>query len=142
MNPRNDTLAHLISYLGQHTVEFLRAAAIACSVDLPEDPPDTPVPSDVRHHLFMVLKEALTNIVRHAGARRVRMQVELTASGLRICVQDDGRSFAHVPDDALADGLRNMRQRIESLGGCFRIEAEPGQGTLLEFTVPLRTRVG
>jgi signal transduction histidine kinase len=137
VNPRNDTLPHLISYLGQHAVEFLRAAGIACAVDLPDNPPESAVPSDVRHHLLLVLKEALTNIVRHSGARSVRLRVELPAGQIKVNVQDNGRSFAQAPDDALADGLRNMRQRIEALGGQFRIETKPGEGTRLEFTVPL-----
>jgi signal transduction histidine kinase/streptogramin lyase len=139
VNPRNDTLPNLISYLGQHSVEFLRAARIACQIDLPEDPPEEPVPSDVRHHLFMVLKEALTNIVRHSGARQVWLQVQLPLGGLRINVKDDGCSFTQMPDNATADGLRNMRQRIESVGGDFRIHTELGSGTRLEIFVPRRT---
>jgi signal transduction histidine kinase len=137
INPRNDTLPHLISYLGQHSVEFLRAAGISCSVDLPETPPELVVPSDQRHHLFLAVKEALTNVVRHSGARTVTLRVQLEGSLLLLEIGDDGRGFSQVPDDALADGLRNMRQRIESLGGRFHLDSRPGEGTRLRFELQL-----
>jgi signal transduction histidine kinase len=138
INPRNDTLPNLISYLGQHAVEFLRAAGIACLVDLPDNPPDIPVASAVRHHVLLVVKEALTNIVRHSGARTVRLLVVTEGEQLRLTIADDGAGFAHTPDDALADGIRNMRQRITSLGGTFQLESKPDSGTTIEVELHIQ----
>jgi len=135
INPRNDTLPNLISYLGQHAVEFLRAGGIQCQVDLPDHPPEHPVNSDVRHHLFLVVKEALTNVVRHSGARTVNLRVTIEGAVLHLVIEDDGRGIERMPDDALADGVRNMRQRITSIGGDFRIESSNGAGTRIELRV-------
>lgn len=135
INPRNDTLPHLISYVGQHAVEFLRAAGIACQVDLPDDPPDVQVASDVRHHVFLAVKEALTNVVRHSSARVVRLRATIEAGELRLVIEDDGCGFDAKPDDGLADGIRNMQQRMGSVGGSFRIESKAGKGTHLELAV-------
>jgi signal transduction histidine kinase len=137
INPRNDTLPDLISYLGQHAVEFLRAAGIACLVDLPDNPQDIPVASAVRHHVLLVVKEALTNIVRHSGARTVRLQIATDGGQLRLTIADDGSGFAHAPDNALADGIRNMRQRISSIGGTFQLESKPGSGTTIAVALPI-----
>jgi len=58
VNPRNDTLAHLIDYTGQFALDYLRVANIRCRLDFPEQPPMREVTTDVRHNLFLVVKEA------------------------------------------------------------------------------------
>lgn len=138
INPRNDTLPHLISYLGQHTVEFLRAAGVRCQIELPDDPPEMEVASDVRHHVFLVLKEALTNIVRHAQARTVRIEIRCALDSLQISLDDDGCGFAPPAGDSQGDGLRNMRRRMAAVGGEFALESKPGTGTRLQLKVTLR----
>jgi signal transduction histidine kinase len=136
VSPRNDSLPHLVSYVGQFAVNFLRTAEINCRLDLPIDPPPLPVGAEVRHHLLLAVKEALTNVVRHAGAREVRMRVEFDEHRIAFVVEDDGRGFTVVADAAGADGLRNMRQRMEQIGGIFRLDTGPGRGTRLTLGIP------
>ena len=138
VNPRNDTLAHLVDYLGQFTLDFLRAPGIRCRLDLPEHPPDLNVPADIRHNLFLAVKEALNNIVKHAEAREVRLGVDVSNGKLRVVVTDDGQGFERPPQDAWADGLRNMRQRMAEIGGDCAIESHAGKGTTIRFDVPWR----
>lgn len=139
VNPRNDTLPHLVDYLGQFTLDFLRGApGIRCRLDLPEHPPELNVPADIRHNLFLAVKEALNNIVKHAGANEVRLGVEVSDSKLRVTVTDNGHGFDQPPQDAWADGLRNMRQRLAEIGGECAIESRSGQGTTITFDVPWR----
>src|SRR5207244_2662004 len=83
VNPRNDNLPHLISYLGQFAVSFLRTAEIACRLELPENPPRRPVSAEIRHNLFLAVKETLTNVVRHAQAHEVRMTIALVGQACR-----------------------------------------------------------
>ena len=90
VNPRNDTLAHLINYIGQFAVEFLKTAEIRCRIDLPERPPRCIVPAAARHNLFMAVKEALNNIVRHSNATEVNLRIAITPDWLEICVEDNG----------------------------------------------------
>jgi signal transduction histidine kinase len=138
VNPRNDTLPHLVDYLGQFTLDFLRAPGIRCRLDLPEHPPALNVPADIRHNLFLAVKEALNNIVKHAGATEVRLGVDVSNGKLRVMVRDDGHGFEQSPDNAWADGLRNMRQRMGEIGGDCAIESHAGQGTTITFDVPWR----
>lgn len=105
---------------------------------MPDAPPDVEVASDVRHHVFLVVKEALTNVVRHAGARAVRFQVTIAGDLLRVAVADDGCGFEHITDDALADGLRNMRQRMAMVGGKFAVSSRSGAGTRIQIELPFR----
>ncbi len=137
INPGNDTLPHVISYLGQYAVEFLRTAEIRCVVDLPDDPAEVLVASSVRHHLMLGIKEALTNVVRHAHARTVNLQATFANGTLQVVIDDDGCGLAVTPERSEGDGLRNMRQRMEAVGGTFEIKPKDGPGTRLRFRVTL-----
>jgi signal transduction histidine kinase/ligand-binding sensor domain-containing protein len=136
VNPRNDTLAHLIDYAGQFAVDFLRAAGIRCRLDLPEQPPARELSTDLRHNLFLVIKEALNNVAKHAHASEVWLRASVTPQALEVVVEDNGCGFDKVADNSVSDGLRNMRQRMEDIGGQCRIESKPGAGTKVFVHLP------
>jgi signal transduction histidine kinase len=125
-----------MNYIGEFAVEFLQTAGIRCRVDLLTNPPQRLVPSEVRHNLFLAIKEALNNIVRHANASEVRLRAAVTSDSFSIIVEDDGRGFGDATDNALADGLRNMRQRMSEIRGEFHIESRPGAGTCVHLWYP------
>jgi signal transduction histidine kinase/ligand-binding sensor domain-containing protein len=134
INPRNDTLRYVVDYISQFAVEFLHAADISCRVDLPDHTPNLLVSPEARHNLFLVVKEALNNIVRHAHGSEVQLQIAATEEKIAIVIQDNGKGFEQVPDNASADGLRNMRQRMDEIGGRFDLDTKPGRGTRVTFS--------
>lgn len=136
VNPRNDTLPQLIDYIGQFAMEFLQTAGIPCRVDLPDHPPHRPVSTDVRHNLFLVVKEALNNVARHSGAREVSLRVAASEQQLEVGIQDNGRGFHPASVNGSSNGLQNMRQRIAELGGRFEVESSPQNGTRILLHVP------
>ena len=136
INPRNDTLPHLINYIAKFAVRFLHAADIRCRLDLPEHPPELAMTADVRHNLFLVVKEALNNTVRHGHASEVWLRINVGDEALEISVEDNGCGFEGATEDADADGLRNMRQRMNEMGGQFVLESRPGAGTRISFRLP------
>jgi signal transduction histidine kinase/ligand-binding sensor domain-containing protein len=142
VNPGNDVLPHLVDYLGQFAADFLRAADLRCRIDFPENPPPLPVAPDVRHNLFLVVKETLNNIVRHARASEVRLELTLADEALRLTIEDDGCGAAEGAEGAFAHGLKNMRQRMSDLGGRCDIERHPGAGTRVTIFLPLRVTGG
>jgi ligand-binding sensor domain-containing protein/two-component sensor histidine kinase len=129
INPRNDTLRYMVDYISQFAVEYLHAANIPCRVDLPDTIPNRMVSPEARHNLLLIVKEALSNIARHARAGEVLLRVATSEREVVITIQDDGCGFNNAPDNASSDGLRNMRQRIEEIGGRFELESHPGKGT-------------
>ena len=138
LNPNNDTLAHFLDYAGQYGVDFLSAAKVRCRIDFPLMPPARVFDADVRHELFLVIKEALHNIVKHAHASEVWLRASVTDTGLKMSIEDNGHGFAHAPDDALADGLRNMRERLKAIGGFCTIEGRPRVGAKVAIVMPWR----
>ena len=138
VNPRNDTLTQLVDYTGQFALDYLASAGVRCRLDFPEQMPEREVPTDLRHNLFLVVKEALNNVVKHAQAREVSLRLSSTDRRLHIEIEDDGRGFGQSPDAPGADGLRNMRQRMADIGGECRIESRVGGGTkiMVEYCWP------
>ncbi len=136
VNPRNDTLVHLIDYAGQFATDYLRDAGIRCLLDVPDQTPAREVPANVRHNVFLVIKEALQNIVKHARATEVWLRISAHPGGLQITVEDNGRGFDRPPEDAWADGLHNMRQRLTEVGGTCRIQSQVGSGTAITIDLP------
>jgi signal transduction histidine kinase/streptogramin lyase len=135
VNPGNDLFTHLVHYIGQYAMEFLGAANIRCRVDFPDPLPAHPVLPDVRHNLFLVVKEALNNIVRHAHASEVWLRATVSDATFTLCVEDNGRGFAGEPSATGADGLNNMRRRIADIGGQLEIASTPGAGTRLSIVL-------
>ena len=138
INPRNDTLRYLVDYISQFVVEFLHAANIRCRVDLPDKFPDRTVSPEARHNLFLVVKETLNNIARHSQASEVQFRVTATENQLLVTVEDNGRGFNGAPANAGGDGMRNMRQRMEEIGGQFHLESKPTTGTRVFFSYQYR----
>lgn len=136
VNPRNDTLAHLVDYSGQYATGYLRAAGVRCLLDVPEELPACEVSADVRHNLFLVIKEGLQNIVKHSRATEVWLRVNTSAKTLRVILEDNGCGFKQEVADPRADGLRNMRERVAEIGGECRIEARVGTGTTVTVELP------
>ncbi len=98
----------------------------------------SPPPDSVGVVLYRVVRELLHNVVKHARATRMRLDLGGTRDGIRLVVEDDGEGFdveAPVPAGHL--GLFHVRERLERLGGGFVLDAAPGRGTRMELTVPV-----
>jgi signal transduction histidine kinase len=93
--------------------------------------------SELRRNLFLTVKEALHNTVKHAGAGNVFMQMVLDSTILRIIISDDGKGFITDKIQGWGNGLINMRKRIEENGGRFEIIPDPGKGTKIDLSVNL-----
>lgn len=138
VNPRNDTLADLLDFAGQYAVDFLRVANIRCRIDFPNPPPSGHLSAELRHSLFLAIKESLNNVVKHAQASEVWLRVQVVDDALRWTLEDNGRGFDQLPENATADGLRNLRARLGEFGGYCTIKTRPGAGVQVCFQVPWR----
>lgn len=98
-------------------------------------PVDSAVPETIRPDLLAVLREALSNVVRHARATRVAVEVHANAGRLTLAVTDDG---VGTDPAAARGGLVNLRERAQRYGGEFEVSPAPPHGTRLFWSVPLR----
>lgn len=127
--------------IGQLARTWTERTGIPCDVSASGDA--TALPTDVEVALLRTAQEALANVERHAGARRVRLTLRADATGTRLEVRDDGRGFdPHAgpvergPSDQGGYGLVAMRERIESVAGGLVVESRPGHGTAIRVEVP------
>jgi ligand-binding sensor domain-containing protein/signal transduction histidine kinase len=137
VNPKNDTIEGVANYLVHFTEEFLRSARISCQLDVPLVLPDLPISAEIRHNLFMAVKEALNNAVKHASPTRVRLGLELAGNVLAVEVADDGQWVEKEGNRPLGTGLESMRKRLEAIGGEFQLSRKPGCGTIVRMKVGL-----
>jgi signal transduction histidine kinase len=150
MNLQNDTLDSFVTYACNFAQDYLQLAKIRCRLVVPEKLPNVPLTADIRHNLFMVLKETLNNIVKHANALEVWIQIDIESEKFTMSIRDNGVGFkvnavsngsAGVPNgntNAGKDGLANMRNRLKNIGGVLNLQSQVGRGTQVELTIPLR----
>lgn len=100
--------------------------------------PRCDVPADRVTQLCQIAQEALSNVIRHAHARRVQVNLFFSPEDLRLQVQDDGQGFdmEQLLRGGQGMGLRNMRERAAMLGGQLHVDSQPGVGTRVEVQVP------
>lgn len=125
--------AHVRERLGHEEIE----------VSLDAEPVDGALDDDVKLALYRIVQESLSNVVRHAGAGRVRISVRRADGEILAEVEDDGSGFSFAGEvDGSGErlGLLGMQERANIIGGRLEISTEPGSGTLVRVRVPVGTR--
>lgn len=139
VNPKHDSVSSLATYFCQFAQHFLKTTPIRCHLEVARDLPTAPLNSEQRHSLFLAFKEALCNVVQHAGATDLRLTIAADEEILTVSLGDNGRGFDSTGprEKDGADGLGNMQRRLRQLGGLCEVTNRPGQGTTITFKVPL-----
>jgi len=127
--------AGLASAIEWQAQRFEARTQIPCLVEVPENLPQLADAKAIG--LFRILQEALTNVIRHAGAHTVDLRLALEGDRLRLSISDDGRGFQPAAVSSHSFGLVGMRERVLMLGGSLDIDSRPGEGTTLTVSVPL-----
>jgi signal transduction histidine kinase len=145
VNPEKDTLEHLVSYIAQYAQDYFRKTGIELDLEIPSRLSIQPLTSQSRHHLFLAVHEALTNILKHSGATHTKVTMTCHDADFEIAVWDNGTGFDPLSGDfnsansaaGFGNGFGNMRRRLSELGGRFQVESKPGGGTTVRFAFPL-----
>ena len=137
MNPKNDSLDNFTAYVRRYASTYLEPTATIAKFHFPDDVPALHMPAELRRNLFLTIKEALHNIVKHANAQHVLITLQNDKKRLVISLKDDGDGFSEELLTGNGNGLINMRRRIEECGGTFRIVSGKGKGTEIAFSVDL-----
>jgi signal transduction histidine kinase/ligand-binding sensor domain-containing protein len=141
VDPQHDTLSGLMDYISAYTEDFLRMAGIRCRMDLPSELPALRVDAELRYNLFLALKEALNNVVKHAHAAEVWLRLRVDSQTITLVVEDDGQGLLPAgPKEnsqrlSSGRGLCNLEKRLTTVGGRCQVQGLPGQGTRVEMIV-------
>jgi ligand-binding sensor domain-containing protein/signal transduction histidine kinase len=142
VNPDNDTLEGLVQYISHYADEFFENTDIACRLEMPVELPDLVLPAEFRHDLFLAIKEALNNTAKHARATAVHLHLSADREHVEILIEDNGCGFdpGVQKEGRHGNGLRNMRKRVESLGGTIEFNSAPAKGTSIRIKVNIKPR--
>ncbi len=142
VNPRHDSLESLVSYLSGVVQDFARRTGMHCHIDVPFDLKKMVVTAEYRHELYLIVREALHNVAKHAAATELRFSVQNEANDFVFRLEDNGRGFPQrtnraKPTTANGIGLESMRQRITKLGGTINFANRAEGGTVVVFRISL-----
>jgi signal transduction histidine kinase len=134
LNEKNDTLSDLLSYTRSYAVAYLEQNGLACHFEEPDEIPQDYVSSEFRRNIYLTVKESLHNIVKHAQATEVLINVDIS-NRLAIQIKDNGVGFDSTKEKSFGNGLVSMNARIRELKG--RFEVINNNGTEINILVPL-----
>jgi ligand-binding sensor domain-containing protein/signal transduction histidine kinase len=144
VNPKNDTLDSFATYLCRYVSEFFANTSVLAELEIPSTVPARFLSTEVRHNLVLAIKETLNNVLKHASAENIHVELSLSGAELKIVIKDDGRGFDSVKltqlnrTERVGNGLANIHHRLEQAGGTSKIESWPGKGTQATFIVQVK----
>lgn len=136
LNPQNETLENLGSYLREQTHKYFEPFNINYTVSLPDHLPKIKLNNIQRRNLYLVTKEALNNALKYSVANHISLTMKLIDNNLQFEIIDDGHGFDVERINKTSNGLRNMKTRMVELSGAFEISSSP-HGTKVSYSMPL-----
>jgi signal transduction histidine kinase len=137
VNPQRDTVRDFVTYICEYAQEYLQSAGIQCLLEVEPDMPPLDFDLPLRRSLLLAVKEAITNAAKHSGATKLLLEIQRQDSGLNVAVADDGKGFDPAKSSGKRNGIGNMIQRMNEVGGRCAVASEPGMGCRVEFSIPL-----
>lgn len=118
-----DKLEELVAFIRHNVSGMLEAASLEYEFCIPDDIPDIPVSGVQRRHIYLAVKEAVHNSIKHAGATSVTIRMDFS-DGIAVQIEDNGKGMPQEVVRRFGNGLRNMRHRMETTGGSFTLMRE------------------
>lgn len=130
LNPENTSLDQLVARLREYCADYLDNIPVELKLDFPSSVPTVPISQEVQRSVFLIVKEAINNCIKHAEASTIEVKLNFFECKMIISVTDNGKGFDMAHLKGSGNGLRNMKHRIELIGGYFAISSSQGQTTI------------
>ena len=137
VNSRNDSLHETMARMRRYAAELFDNSVIDCHLQLDEKAGDKKLSMEQRRDVYLIYKEALNNIHKHADANNVWVDVAQHHNYLFIHIKDDGKGF-NTTAFTNRNGLKNLRSRAEKWNGKIKIQSGENKGTTIEIKIPLK----
>ena len=137
LNPENTTLDNLVARMREYCADYLDGMGVEANLSFPDHVPDMHISREMQRNIFSTVKEAINNCVKHAGAASISIVLTLNENTFDLAIIDDGKGIDMKSLKGSGNGLRNMKQRIGSIGGDFSIDTGLTTGTKIQIVVPL-----
>jgi signal transduction histidine kinase len=140
VDPRHDHLGSLAARIRRFAADMLDGRNIDWTFDTDGDSAAIKLTAEHRRHMLLVFQEAVNNVVRHSGARRVVLALRVADNQLVAVIKDDGCGLERSNGSGHAErgsGLTNMARRAREIGGVLSVRSKPGGGTEVHLSTPL-----
>jgi signal transduction histidine kinase/streptogramin lyase len=137
ISPKNDLLGDLAAYLRTYATQYFAHSSIHCRVDFPETFPDSRFAAESRRNIFLMVKEALHNVLKHSGATDVDVRLTVEDQTIVIVIEDNGKGFSLNEGTGKGIGLHSMKKRAQDIGGTIEFESNQPSGTRVCLRIPL-----
>lgn len=138
-NPEHDQGKSLLIRLQQFAAPLCHAHAIHFQLTHSMYDEQIQIPGEIRQHVFLLFKESINNLIKYAKAKNCKVSISLNNRDFSLQIRDDGLGFdIHQQSDG--NGLRNMKRRVDLLGGTFELNSQINQGTSILIRIPLLYR--
>ena len=132
MSSSYDSLENLVAYIRSYALDYFENTGVDCRIVLPDNLPSLQVTGQVRRNIFLVIKEALTNILKHSKANKVEIVFKHWDDLFELNIHDNGVGIDFNNIRQFGNGLQNMKKRTESIG--INLSIENINGTLLTLS--------
>lgn len=129
LNPDNDKLENILSYIRQFANEYFENTGIVCKINFDILEKNISLNQDERRNIFLVIKESFNNILKYSHATEVEFSIQSKNNSIEIEINDNGKGFDLENSQLKGNGLTNMAKRIKEIGGDFKIISTIGKGT-------------
>lgn len=137
MSNSNDSLENMIAYIRSYSQEYFENTGVRCRISIMEGLPNVEVSGAIRKNVFLVVKETLNNILKHAKATEVTITLTRVTDGLALYIQDNGIGIDLEKIRRFGNGLKNMKKRMEEMNIDFSIENKNGTLVTLHYAIEL-----
>jgi signal transduction histidine kinase len=137
LNSKNDSLENLLLYIQRQARQLLENSDMHLQINLPEEIPAINIGSEKRTDIYLSVKEALHNTLKHSGAKNVELDFEIENDSLCICVTDDGIGMPEFIEGT-GNGIINIKKRMKRSGGI--IDFKNDHGTKINFYISLKEK--
>jgi signal transduction histidine kinase len=136
IKPDNDSLENMATRMREYISETLEVKQIPADIQFDEPVLSANLPMESRKDFLLIFKEAINNIIKHAGATHVNIALAMESGKLELVIKDNGAGIKPEKKQT-GNGLGNMKARAQALNGQLHISSEPGKGTELKLTMPI-----
>ena len=135
INPVNDGLENVVAYIRRFIGNYLREVPIECNYDIPDNIPELHLSAEVRRNVFLTIKEALNNIIKHASASKIYLSIMFMGNKIDFIIKDNGIGMKVDENKNFGNGLKNMKLRMSEAGGMFSYKSDLGEGTEIKLSL-------
>jgi ligand-binding sensor domain-containing protein len=137
VNPSNDVFRNLALRVREYAIFLFESKDIRFQITTPAEMDRLPLPMDLRRNIFLIVKEAVNNLVKYADCTEAVIRFGYSHSFLTVHIRDNGKGFEPEKNHNSRNGLKNMTQRATQIRGSLSIVSEPGKGTEVSLTVKI-----